>query len=264
VKVYMGTDVEGCAGIVGFETQSYGEAKYYEQTKRIATLEVNAAVEGLVSEGVDDVLVSDGHGPGGLSWEDLHPAAKLLHGRPVAPRSVRDAVARAYDVCMIIGQHALAGTADGTLNHTQSSRAVDYYRLNGKPIGEIAQFALYQGALGLPFIFLSGDEAACREVEELIPGVTTAAVKKGLSRQSAISLSQAEAHRRIREGAAEAVRKQRENPLPPFTLPGPYELEIRFFHTESVDALVRRPDVERLDSQTIRLRSDNIMDVIYL
>jgi len=141
---------------------------------------------------------------------------------------------------------------------------VDYYRLNGKPIGEIAQFALYMGALGLPFIFLSGDDAACREVEELIPGVTTAAVKKGLSRQSAISLSQAEAHRRIREGAAEAVRKQQANPLPPFTVPGPYELEVRFFHTDTVDGLVRRPDVERLDSQTIRLRSDNIMDVIYL
>ncbi|MGI6206998.1 MAG: M55 family metallopeptidase [Anaerolineae bacterium] len=264
MNVYIMTDVEGCAGVVGFETQTYGDAKYYEQTKRIATAEVNAAVDALVAQGITDILVGDYHGPGGLSWEHLHPAAKLLHGRPLAPRDVIDAVTRQYEVAMIIGQHALAGTVDGTLNHTQSSRAVDYYRLNGRPIGEIAQFALYQGALGQPVIFLSGDEAACREAEELIPGITTVAVKKGLSRQSAISLSQQEAHRRIREGVAQAIAKQRDNPLPPFTLPGPYELEVRFFHTDTVDGLMRRPGIERVDSQTVRKRSDNILDVIYL
>jgi D-amino peptidase len=264
MKVLIGTDVEGCAGIVGFETQSYSEAKYYEQTRRIATLEVNAAVDGMFAEGATDILVQDGHGPGGLSWEHLHPRAKLWHGRPVAPRTVRDAVTREYDVCAMLGQHALAGIVDGTLAHTQSSQAIDYYRLNGKPIGEIAQFALYQGALGLPLIFLTGDEAACREVAELIPDITTVAVKRGLSRQSAISLSAEAAHALIREGAAEAIRRQRENPLPPFTLPGPYEVEIRYFHTDRVDALAGRPDIERLDSQTVRLRSDDITKVIYL
>lgn len=263
MRVFIGTDVEGCAGVVGFDTQSRGHATYYEETKRTATAEVNSAVDALVDQGISDVLVNDGHGPGGLSWEHLHPAATLLHGRPPAPRLVRDPIIRKYDVCMMIGQHALAGTMDGNLNHTQSLQ-VDYYRLNGRPIGEIAQFALYQGALGLPMIFLSGDEAACREAEDLIPGITTAAVKRGLSRQSAISLSQQEAHRRIREGVAQAIAKQRENPLPPFTLPGPYELEVRFFHTENADALMRRPDVERVDSQTIRLRSDDIRDIIYL
>ncbi|NPV07630.1 MAG: M55 family metallopeptidase [Anaerolineae bacterium] len=264
MKVFIGTDVEGCAGVVSFQLQSYADARYYEQTRRIATAEVNAAVQALVAQGISDILVSDGHGPGGIAWEDLHPAAKLLHGRPPAPRSVRDAVIRGYDVCLMIGQHALAGTVDGNLNHTQSSQTVDYYRLNGRPIGEIAQFALYQGALGLPLIFLSGDEAACREAQELIPGITTAAVKKGLSRQSAISLSQAEAHRRIREGVATAIQKQRQTPLPPFTLPGPYELEVRFFHTDTADAYAQRPGVERVDSQTIRVRSDDIMEVIYL
>ena len=264
MRVYIGTDVEGCAGVTSFQQQAYPEGKYFEQVKLIATAEVNAAVDALVAHGISDILVNDGHGAGGMSWEHLHPAAKLMHGRPPASRSVRDAIVRDYDVCMMIGQHALAGVVDGNLNHTQSSLTVDYYRLNGRPIGETAQFALYQGALGLPLIFLSGDEAACREAEELIPGITTVAVKKGLSRQSAISLSQQEAHRRIREGVAQAIAKQRENPLPPFTLPGPYELEVRFSHTESADALMRRPDVERVDSQTIRVRSDDIMDVIYL
>jgi len=264
MKVFIGTDIEGVAGVVSFESQTYGDAKYYEQAKRLATKEVNAAVEALVAAGVEDILVDDGHGPGGMSFEDLHPAAKLMHGRPLAPRHVRDRVIEGYDVCMMIGQHAMAGVADGNLNHTQSSRAVDYYKLNGRLIGEIAQFALYQGALGLPLIFLSGDEAACREAEELIPGITTAAVKKSLSRQSAVSLSAQAARELIRERVALAIKKQQENPLPPFTIPGPYELEIRYFHTDDADRSASRPGVERVDSQTVRARSENIREVIYL
>ncbi len=60
----------------------------------------------------------------------------------------------------MIGQHAMAGLRTSNQNHTQNSRRVDYYKLNGKLIGEIAQFSLYNGALGLPMIFLSGEDLA--------------------------------------------------------------------------------------------------------
>ena len=87
MRVLMGTDVEGVAGVVSFDAQSRPTGRYYDQTKRLATAEVNAAVEGLLAAGAEDVLVIDGHGPGGLSFEDIHPEARLLHGRPVAPRA---------------------------------------------------------------------------------------------------------------------------------------------------------------------------------
>lgn len=54
----------------------------------------------------------------------------------------------------------MRGVADGTLNHTQSSATIEYYRLNGRKIGEIARWALFAGSFGKPTIFLSGDEAA--------------------------------------------------------------------------------------------------------
>jgi D-amino peptidase len=88
-------------------------------------------------------------------------------------------IIKEYDVCMMIGQHAMAGTQLGCMNHTQSSSSVDYYMLNGKLIGEIAQFALQKGALGLPLIFLSGDDIACKEVTDLLPEITTVSVKLG-------------------------------------------------------------------------------------
>jgi D-amino peptidase len=217
----------------------------------------------LLAAGVEEVLVIDGHGPGGIYFEALHPAARLMHGRPLAPASVRDPIVAGYDVGVIIGQHAMAGVVDGNLAHTQSSRAIDYYTLNGHPIGELAQFALYCGGLGLPLIFVSGDDATCREAEALIPGITTVSVKQGLSRDSAISLAAPEARRRIREGSEIAIAQQRANPLPPLRWDPPYVLEKRFFHTDTADAAAAQPGVERVDGQTVRLYSDEILDIIY-
>jgi D-amino peptidase len=263
MKVIIGTDLEGVAGVVSFKLQTYEDTKYYEAAKKLLTAEVNAAVEALVGLGVDDILVEDGHGCGGIAFEDLHPAAKLLHGVPRGTPEVHLEAVQPYDVVMIVGQHAMAGVATGNMNHTQSSLSIDYYKLNGRPIGELAQYALYHGALGQPLIFVSGDEAACAEAEELLPGITTAAVKKGLGRNCAISLSATASRRRIREAVALAVKRQVESPQPPFTLPGPYMLEKRYFHTDVADAAAQHRLAERVDSQTVRLYSDDILDVIY-
>lgn len=263
MKVLMVTDMEGVAGVVSFTQQSYPDGKYYEAAKKLETAEVNAAVEGLLDAGVDDILVWDGHGAGGIDFETLHPAAKLLHGRPLPPWSRLNQVITQYDAVAIVGQHAMAGTLTGNQNHTQSSQTIDYYRLNGKAIGEIAQIALYFGAFGLSLVFLSGEIDACREVEELIPGITTVAVKQGLGRGAAISLSAQEARRRIRQGMRTAIDKQRTAPIAPLVWPGPYILEKRFFHTDVADAAASQPGVERVDSQTVRLRADDIRELIY-
>ena len=262
-KVFIVTDMEGVAGVVSFGEQSNPDGRYYDQAKHLETAEVNAAIDGLLDAGVEDVLVWDGHGAGGINFEEFHPAARLLHGRPLAPWPRLAEAIRRCEAVIMIGQHALAGTMTGNQNHTQSSEAIDYYKLNGKAIGETAQCALYCGALGLPFIFLSGDLTACHEAEDLVPGITTVAVKEGLGRGSAISLSATEARRRIRAGAKMAVERQRSAPLQPLTWPGPYVLEKRFFHTDVADAAAAQPGVERVDSQTVRLYSADIVDIIY-
>lgn len=86
MKVLVGTDVEGVAGIASLVDQSRADGRCYEQTRRLATAEVNAAISGLVAADAKDVLVVNGHDPDGLSFEDIHPEARLLHGRPPAPR----------------------------------------------------------------------------------------------------------------------------------------------------------------------------------
>ncbi len=262
-SVFIVTDIEGIAGITSHEEHAYGNARYLDRFRRLATAEVNAAIEGLVAAGVEDILVMDGHGPEGLWFEDLIPPAKILQGRPLAPRAIWDPIVDQYEAGAIIGQHAMAGVPTSTMNHTQSSKNNDHIKLNGKKIGEIAQAALYRGARGMPFFFLSGEEDACREAEAFIPGIHTVSVKKGLSRGSAISLSATEARQRIRDGIRQAVEAHRKNPVKPMVWPGPYVLEKRYFHTDSADISAAQPGAERIDGQTVQFRGDNIREIIY-
>ncbi len=79
--------------------------------------------------------------------------------------------------------------------------------LNGKPVGEIETRAALAGSFGIPVIFLSGDQAAARELHEVVRDAVTAEVKEGLARYSCITLSAAAARDLIRERASEAARK---------------------------------------------------------
>jgi len=261
-SAFILTDLEGVAGVVTFYEQTSRGEPYYEQARRLLTGEINAAVDALADAGVQRVLVSDAHGPGGVDFETLHDRAELIHGRPITVAQMLGP-AEACDAVLVVGQHAMAGGAEANLAHTFASRTIDWERLNGRSVGEIAVTALYFGALGKPVIFLSGDDAACREAEDTVPGIVTAAVKHGLGRNCAISVSIAESHRRIREGVAAAVRKHREQPIAPLTWPGPFVYERRYFHTDAADQAARNPRLERVDGQTVRIRGENILDVLY-
>ncbi len=261
----MMTDLEGVAGVVSFADQTTPEGRYGERAKSLLTAEVNACVQGLLDSGVSEVTVLDGHGAGGIVFEELHPDALLVHGLPMSP-DWRELIA-GTEVALFVGQHAMAGVPNGNLNHTQDSRSITSYILNGKLIGEIGQFALFAGSYGVPIVFLSGDEAACREVEELIPGVTTAAVKKGLGRNSAVSMSARRSRELIQAGVKRAIAHHRSHPIAPLRWPGPYVLEKRFFSTDHVElyreAAIANPSIEIVNNLTVRIRADDIRAIIF-
>jgi D-amino peptidase len=265
MRAFIMTDLEGVAGVVSFGLHALGGTRYEENSRRLLTAEVNACVQGLVDAAVTDVMILDGHGEGGIVYEEIHPEARLIHGRPLSPEWA--SLLEGVDVGLFIGQHAMAGTADGNLGHTQDSQSITSYHLNGKPIGEIAQFALFAGSYGVPIVFLSGDEAACREVSELIPRVATVAVKKGLGRNSAVSVSAQKARESIHRGVKEAIAQHRKEPIAPLRWPGPYVLEKRFYTTDRVEeyrTIARsNPSIEIVDSLTVRFKGTDIRALVY-
>src|SRR5436190_11484425 len=81
-KVFMITDMEGVDGIFNSELQCIPfQSPRFEESKKLLTGEINAAVDGLFEGGANEVVVWDGHDASRtLSTSDIHPKAKLLMG----------------------------------------------------------------------------------------------------------------------------------------------------------------------------------------
>lgn len=264
MRVLIMTDLEGVAGVSTPTVDTSLTGDNYRNCKRLLAEEVNAAARGFLKAGASEIIVFDGHGPGAVDFETLKPPAKLIHGRPLPPVVwlMKKLFAR-VDVTCSVGQHAMAGVRDGNLNHTQNSKEIMYYKLNGQLIGETAQFALLAGEYNIPYIFLSGDHAACREAEELIPGITTASVKEGLGRTSALSLSAEEARALIEEQTEKALLNHLAKPIPPLRWEAPYTLEKCYLHSEVADMSLGNKRITRLDNNTVVLKGDTIAEIIY-
>ena len=230
------TDMEGVGGVNNADEQLLPGQRRFEESVRLLTGEVNAAVQGLKDAGAERIVVLDGHdGSRSLSITELHPAAELIQGRPTpATYYFSD---REYDGVLFIGQHAMAGAKNGVLAHTQSFN-VAQVTLNGKPVGEIGQAAAIAGYFRIPVIMLSGDQAACDEILDLQPKAETVAVKKGAGKASSLSLPHAEAKKRIQAAARRAAQRVRE--FQPWVVAGPVELKFEFKETEKAPDRVYR------------------------
>ena len=184
MKIYVMTDMEGVAGVVDSPNYCFPESRYYERGCELTTLEVNAAIEGALEAGATEIVVTDGHGHGAITPMLLHPAAKILTGRPRPIGAVLDA---SFDVAISIGQHAKSNAPGGHLAHS-GSFTVEELTINGVSIGESGRSFISAAYFGVPYVFLSGDLAATAEAQALAPGIETAVVKEGLDRGSATGL----------------------------------------------------------------------------
>jgi D-amino peptidase len=257
MKIYIMTDLEGPAGVNLWSQAREGETPGKAAAMKLLTGEVNAAIDGIHDASPDaEVVVLDGHGTGGLLFEQLHPAARcILHGRGLrAPFGLDPG----FDAVFFVGQHAMAGTPDAPLCHTYSSRHIEHYKLNGAFIGEIGCFAAMAGMYDIPTVFLSGDDKACAEAAALIPGIITVPTKQGMGIELALHLSVQRAREDIRAGAALAM--ERMPSIRPFRVDPPYSLEIRVLEGQSVESYLKG-GAEKVDERTIVKRSRNLLDL---
>lgn len=250
--VFLITDAEGVGGVC---RQDQTDPKDSEM-RQLLTGEINAAVDGFLAGGADEVLVWDGHdGSQTLSTLTIHPKAKLLMGG-MGPSMLME---RRFSAVAYVGQHSKANIRAGIMAHSYSSLGIQNMLLNGKPVGEIDVIAAMAGHFGTPVIMLSGDVAAANELREIVPQAEMAVVKEGIGRYACISLSATSARDLIREAARRSVAKI--GTIKPYTVPGPVTLQIEYTTRNSlpVDA-ESRTGAEVLDDRTIRFRGKDILE----
>lgn len=251
-SIFLITDAEGVAGIC---RQEQTDSKDPELRALLAG-EVNAAVQGFLEGGADEVVVWDGHGgSASLSALTIHPRAKLLMGG----LGVTMTLERKYAAIAFLGQHAMANVRGGTMAHSYSSLGIQNMRVNGKAVGETETRAALAGAFDTPVIFLSGDNAAVAELRAIIPDAETAAVKEGLGRHVCLTLSAEAARRSIQEHARLAMAKI--GTVRPYRIAGPVTVEIEYTTRNSlgIDA-GRKTGAEVVDDRTIRYHGKDFLE----
>lgn len=262
MRVFVSADMEGVAGISRDE-QTDPSSPLHEASRHLLTQEVNAAVEGALQAGVQEVVVSDGHWTClNLRPEELHPRAELVSGYP-RRLYMASGLGPGFDAAFFVGYHAASGTPDAVLDHSYADgRVVHQVRLGGVPQCEGSLTGYLCGTFDCPVALFTGDAAAVSQMHEFVLQVEGVVVKEGLGRQAARSLHPRVARDRIRTGAARAI--ERLHNIPPMRLAGPVELEVDFVSTAMADSCERVPCVTRLGPRTIGYASREYVDVYNL
>lgn len=251
-SVFIVTDAEGVAGVCRQDQTDPKDA----EMRRLLTGETNAAVEGFLEGGAEEVIVWDAHdGSQTLSVETIHPRAKLIMGG----LGVTGLLERRYGGLAFIGQHARANSRGGVMAHSYSSLGIQNMRMNGKPVGEVETRVALAGWYGTPAILITGDQVATAQLTAIVPEAEVAVVKEGLANYVCISLSAEAARAMIRDAARRAARKMGQ--IKPYRIDGPvtFEIERTSRNALGIDA-GKAPGTEMIDARTLRYHGKDFLE----
>lgn len=259
MKVYMSVDIEGVAGVVdALQGNVTTGGSDFELGRRLMTEEANAAIEGALAAGATEILVNDSHASmRNLLPELLHPKAKLIQGR-LKPDFMVEGLDSSFDAVFFVGYHAAAGVPDGVLNHAYHPYEL---RGNGQVWSETGINAMMAGYYGVPVALITGDDAAVRDAETILPPHIGVSVKRGITRYAGESLHPTEARTRIRAAAEESLRRLSE--WKPVQTSTPVTIEMDLYYSFQADIVALMPTVERVGERTIRFRADDPLSAFH-
>jgi len=266
MKVLISVDMEGVCGVTSWVQVMPPEIDggpcstvEYERARARLTREVNAAVEGALAGGANEVIVNEAHdGMRNLIAEDLHESVRFITGSDKALGMMQGVDEPGVGAAFFVGYHAKSGTPHAPLAHTWTGYVQDV-RLDGRSTGEFGINAALAGHYGVPVTLVTGDDKAVAQVRawlgEQVVGVV---VKEGLTTFSAIHLHPTRAQRLIREGAQAAVA--RAPSATPWRLRPDARVEIDFDHQARAQACLFIPGVERAGERTVAFAASDALD----
>ncbi len=259
MKVLISADMEGTCGVVswvqvmppevvgGSEPSSTVE---YERARARMTKEVNAAIQGALDAGAEEVIVNDSHdGMRNLLPDEMLPGSRYVNGNDKPLGMMQGVDLEGIGCVLYTGYHAKAGTPNAPLAHTWTGWLNDV-RINGVSTGEFGINAAVAGHFGVPVTMVAGDLRAVEQVRaHLGQQVVGVPVKTGLSTFAALNDHPAEAQAKIRKGAEQAVKAAKS--AKPWVLPANSRIELAFDHQARADQACYVPGVERIGEREV-------------
>ena len=258
LKVYISADMEGVVGVV--TSDQLGPSGFeYQRFRAIMTREVNAAIDAAREMGATEILVSDSHGNGeNLLIEDLPPDVQLIRGWP-RPHMMMEGIDETFDAAILIGYHSSTTNTRGVRAHTISSANLTAVRLTGVEMLEASINAAIAGDFGVPGVMISGDDAVVEEARRVIGDMEGAVVKWSLGFHSARTLMPEASYALIAQRVKAALGRL--DSFRPYVMAGPIELEIAFKNYMPAELMAYLPNVDRVDSHTIRFVGQDMTEI---
>jgi D-amino peptidase len=198
--------MEGLAGQDDWQSFLFSHPEKYPAGQKLLAADINAVVDGLFTGGATQVDVVDAHGSGNpdpdLRRDLLDPRAKQVFRDKAFDPYVDLTEPNVYDAVVAVAMHAKTGS-HGFASHT-ITLGMDVL-LNGKSITESEIVGYSWGQVGVPIIFVSGDDRL-REDLKILPWVEFVVTKKATSASTVELRSVDSVHAEMREKAARAVR----------------------------------------------------------
>ncbi|HTT33426.1 MAG TPA: M55 family metallopeptidase [Methylomirabilota bacterium] len=258
LKIYISVDMEGVAGVV--TADQLGPSGFeYERFRKFMTNETLAAVQAAKEAGANEIIVSDSHGNGqNLLIEQFPKDVRIVRAWP-RHGGMMAGIDSTFDAAMFVGYHASTTNPRGVRAHTFSSAHLARVALNGNAVTEGEFNAAYAGALGVPVVFASGDDAATQELKSRLGNIEIAETKKSLGFHSAETITPEASCERVAAGVKVALHRLSE--FKPYVLKTPITLELTFKNYTPAEILSYLRAVQRVDSHTIRFVGKDMAEV---
>ena len=206
IRILVYHDMEGLAGQDDWRTFLFSHPEKYPEGQKMLAADLNAVIDGLFVGGATQVDVVDAHGSGNpepdVRRELLDPRAKqVFRDKPFDPY-VDITEPNTYDAVVAVAMHAKTGSR-GFASHT-ITLGMDM-QINGKSITESEIVGYSWGRVGVPIIFVSGDDHLQKDLE-VMPWIEYVVTKKATSASTAQLRPVDEVHAEMRAKAARAVR----------------------------------------------------------
>ena len=258
LKVYISADMEGVTGAVT-GAQLGPDGFEYGRFRQFMTDEVNAAITAAREAGATEILVSDSHGNGeNLLIDQLPDDVMLVRSWP-RPLMMMEGIDETFDAAMFIGYHASTANTSGVRAHTISSANLTSVKINGVEMTEGSISAAIAGHFGVPVVMISGDDAAVAEVQSVVGDMEGAVVKWSLGFHSARTMTPARGQEVIAQSVSTALSRLAD--FRPYTVGERPTIEISFKNYMPAEVIAYLPNVERVDSHTVRFQGRDMVEI---
>ncbi len=259
MKLFISSDIEGTCGITNWEETASGGPLYGYFTAQM-TREVAAAVTGAEAAGYESTIKDAHSSARNLDPMGLPQSARLVRGWERGMWCMMDGIDRdKFDAVAFTGYHAAAADAGNPLAHTMSTQ-YNRVTINGAPASEFRINAYMAAYLGIPVVFLSGDEAICAEAKALIPGITTVVSKIGMgsatmSRHPLVVCDDIRA-------SMEAALSAPDLSACRLALPAHFTVDVEYTDWNTAHRNSVYPGAISVDAKTVRFESDDYYEVM--